>query len=451
MSNTAEVVYMRDPPPGEDRFASKPAQTTILFVSSIVLAVANLVYALRIYTRVYVVKAGLRTDDYLVGVSVVMGWAYYGLILPSEPESPVAVSLRPGGSHSVVMFQAGVGKDFWQVTVPEYQRLLILTVPCTITYLLASVSAKLSLLFLYRGLSPHKPYKLAVTVLIVLICGYTVAWILVDFFQCRPIAATWDMGLAAHAECIDTQAFYKTASIANVCMDIVILLVPLYIVVPLQIPRRQKLSLILLFATGGFVIIAAVQNIILTGKLFGPQNNYTGLLGTEFAWVTAEISGSVICASGSSLKPFFARYLPALLSSGLRGGGGGAASSSSPRRHHHPPPPALDGSVSKRAARAEAYELDSGDEEEGGKKRHRRHDHHDEGDEEEEEEQARLWTSASRNILISANCNHSSGSGRSSSDHVVGGGGGRKKTTRDGIAVTVTKELEISYKAQHPC
>ncbi|KAK1534789.1 uncharacterized protein CCOS01_03541 [Colletotrichum costaricense] len=40
-----------------------------------------------------------------------------------------------------------------------------------------------------------------------------------------------------------------TLSIANIIMDVVILLLPLKIVIPLQMARRQKVSVILMFAT----------------------------------------------------------------------------------------------------------------------------------------------------------------------------------------------------------
>ena len=56
---------------------------------------------------------------------------------------------------------------------------------------------------------------------------------------------------AAHASCIEYLVPMMVLSIANIVIDLVILILPVKVIVPLQIPVRQKLSLTFLFATGG--------------------------------------------------------------------------------------------------------------------------------------------------------------------------------------------------------
>ncbi len=58
-----EIPFMRDPPPGEDRFA---AGTTILSQRAIgawTFAFGTIVYGLRVFSRLGLVKVPLRTDD----------------------------------------------------------------------------------------------------------------------------------------------------------------------------------------------------------------------------------------------------------------------------------------------------------------------------------------------------------------------------------------------------
>ena len=64
-------------------------------------------------------------------------------------------------------------------------------------------------------------------------------------------------------------------------------------------------------------VIAAVQNCILTPKLL-KSTNYTWDLAYELLWFFAELAACVVCASASSLKPFFRRFIPQLFTSGLR-------------------------------------------------------------------------------------------------------------------------------------
>jgi hypothetical protein len=68
-------------------------------------------------------------------------------------------------------------------------------------------------------------------------------------FRCEPVEFSWDLTL--DGKCIDNLIPMMTLSIANIMLDVVVLLLPVRVVLPLQIPTRQKISLVLLFATGG--------------------------------------------------------------------------------------------------------------------------------------------------------------------------------------------------------
>lgn len=69
-------------------------------------------------------------------------------------------------------------------------------------------------------------------------------------FACKPLAASWDPTLAQTAECIDRGAIYVATAGIGIFTDIVLLSLPLPIVVSLNIPLRQKIILVLLFAIG---------------------------------------------------------------------------------------------------------------------------------------------------------------------------------------------------------
>lgn len=78
---------------------------------------------------------------------------------------------------------------------------------------------------------------------------YTTAYILMSIFLCRPVSAQWD--LAITGKCVDKLSLMMTLSIVNIVIDIAILLLPVGVVVPLQMPRIQKALLLFLFAMGG--------------------------------------------------------------------------------------------------------------------------------------------------------------------------------------------------------
>lgn len=138
----------------------------------------------------------------------------------------------------------------------NFQRTLELTlfnqwtIVATSVYCLAITFAKLSLLVLYLQLSPVKSFRISVWVLIVFVCGYSLAYILTIIFRCRPLAAAWNMNITG-AECYSQVTVMLVLSIANILVDAALFILPLPVILPLQMRIEQKVSLILLFATGG--------------------------------------------------------------------------------------------------------------------------------------------------------------------------------------------------------
>lgn len=70
-------------------------------------------------------------------------------------------------------------------------------------------------------------------------------------FQCRPVRAVYDLSLAATADCIPFGEVVFIYELANALIDVSILALPVYMVRKLQMPTRQKLQVISIFAMGG--------------------------------------------------------------------------------------------------------------------------------------------------------------------------------------------------------
>ncbi|KAF4984314.1 hypothetical protein FZEAL_465 [Fusarium zealandicum] len=338
----ASSVYMMAPPQGEDRWAAETMASTQQAIGAALFSFATIVYGLRIFTRVHILGNALRLDDFLTGASLISCWLFYGCTMG-------------------MVAHGGCASQFWQVTQPMYETLLKWTIPVNIFYMLSSDLAKISLLFFYLRLCPERKFRILVQILVGLFIAYAVVYAMISLFGCQPIYASWDLVAQATGKCVDKFGFFLAASVANVVMDLIILLLPLRIVIPLQIPRRQKISLLLLFTTGGFVIIVAIYNCVLTVNLFSSEN-YTWGLAYELCWMYAELTGCVICASASSLKPFFKQCLPGIFSSNA-GTYGGPSHGSSTKGSH-----ALRSRRQLSRKQPDAIELQSGDDSESGRK-----------------------------------------------------------------------------------
>lgn len=69
-------------------------------------------------------------------------------------------------------------------------------------------------------------------------------------FRCRPLVAAWDLTIVG-AECYSQVTVMLILSIANILVDAALFILPLPVLLPLQMKIERKVSLILLFATGG--------------------------------------------------------------------------------------------------------------------------------------------------------------------------------------------------------
>ncbi|KAJ4244742.1 hypothetical protein NW762_014318 [Fusarium torreyae] len=397
--------FMMEPPKGQDRWDADTRRTTQIILGACLFTFGTIVYGLRIFTRVRLLKNPLRLDDFLTGASMIACWVFYACT-------------------TGMVAQGGCATNFWQVRQSEYETLMKWTIPVNIFYMLSSDLAKISLLFFYLRLSPERNFRIVIHVLIGLFALYALIYAMISLFGCQPIKASWDLAAQATGKCVDKFGFFLAASVANVVMDLIILLLPLRIVIPLQIPRRQKMSLLFLFTTGGFVIIVAIYNCVLTVQLFSSLN-YTWGLSYELCWMYAELTGCVICASASSLKPFFKKCLPGMFSS--HGASYGGASHGQTGGSH-----ALKSRRQLSRKQADAIELQSGDDSESGRKV-------------TDDDEATLWPKPQQSfdngghtVLVSApRGDVAGGSGRSNSKY-------HKKGRENGIEIVSTTEVLYS-------
>jgi len=89
---------------------------------------------------------------------------------------------------------------------------------------------------------------------------YAIAGVLIIVFSCNPVAASWDLKLAAlpTAVCVSRPAAYLAQAAFNISSDIFVILLPLYEIWKLQMRLRQRLTLMAIFGVG-FASVASIQ------------------------------------------------------------------------------------------------------------------------------------------------------------------------------------------------
>jgi hypothetical protein len=115
--------------------------------------------------------------------------------------------------------------------------------------------SKLSILCLYTTITPNKKFRAAVYTLMSIVVGFTLAYVLVQILDCKPVQAQWDMKLQMASNgksCIDSDVSPMLfLSVVNIIVDVAVVVLPIPVIWPLPILRSDKISCLLLFAAGG--------------------------------------------------------------------------------------------------------------------------------------------------------------------------------------------------------
>lgn len=86
-----------------------------------------------------------------------------------------------------------------------------------------------------------------------IVVGFTLAYIFVQLLDCHPVEAQWDINLAMNPQsCLDSDVSpMLVLSIVNILVDVAVVALPIPVILPLKLPKKEKISCLLLFAAGG--------------------------------------------------------------------------------------------------------------------------------------------------------------------------------------------------------
>lgn len=141
--------------------------------------------------------------------------AYHRLILP--PSSPTN----------------GV-QAFW-ATIPFYNA--------------AVLCAKATILMQYFRVFPTHRMRVICWTMIAVLATYGTWCVLSAFLNCVPVAKFWNPAIPGH--CLSSPGLWFSNASMHIATDLAILIIPIPALAALDLPKRQKVALIVIFALGG--------------------------------------------------------------------------------------------------------------------------------------------------------------------------------------------------------
>ncbi|KAF3925748.1 hypothetical protein ABW20_dc0100335 [Dactylellina cionopaga] len=267
-----------------------PDKGNLVFIVAVLsMAVALVLVGMRLYTKkVYGGKFGL--DDWMIIPAIVLTFGFTVI-------------------QVLAVKTAHLGMHVYDISPYAMIEGVKLTYAHMIIYCYAIMFTKLSIILFIRRLSSETMWH---------ICNgyfcfhvlFGIASSLALAFQCKPIAAAYDLFTKLDHKCNGLAMYYAITSI-GVASDIAILILPIPVVLKLQLPAYKKIAVLFLFSLGGLACVFAILRMV---NLFG------GVKGIDLTWDIVpvalfgqlEVTLAIIATSLPALKVFWKGWLPRL-------------------------------------------------------------------------------------------------------------------------------------------
>lgn len=151
------------------------------------------------------------------------------------PDAAFTAQMMVSVKHNTTELRLTVHFQCFWASVPIYQCSLFTT--------------KISILLQYRRVFATTRLRLACAILLGFIVVYGAWSVASAWANCVPIARFWDPSIPGF--CFDRKALWFSNSAIHILTDLMILVYPMPVLKSLQLPRRQKMALMGVFALGG--------------------------------------------------------------------------------------------------------------------------------------------------------------------------------------------------------
>jgi len=215
----------------------------------------------------------------------------------------------------VLQTRYGLGKHIYDLpATTNFTESLKLFYYGEAVYYIVVGTTKVAILFLYLRLIPQKGYRLIIWATMVFVTLTFLVFVIVGLFQCSPINFAWDKTIVGGTCFNVTALFYANAGV-NIFQDLLIYVLPMRMLFQIQLPQRQKIALIIVFAIGGFVCVTGMLrlNSLKTASISKDPtwDNFDSAI-----WSAIESNVGIVCASLVHYKPLIAHYFPSWMGIG---------------------------------------------------------------------------------------------------------------------------------------
>ncbi|KAM7195036.1 integral membrane protein [Rhypophila sp. PSN 637] len=168
------------------------------------------------------------------------------------------------------------------------------------------VAARISIIFLY-----YRLFSVEVWLgrSLKAVAAFTILWficvIFTVVFMCQPVAAIVDASIQG-AKCMDAQLGFVITEGISLSLDLAVAILPIKTILSLHMPLKEKISIFLIFVTGGFVMITQILRMVFGYNPDPNSDRSVTSLAQLSVWTGLHLGFAIICAC----LPLFRVYFP---------------------------------------------------------------------------------------------------------------------------------------------
>ncbi|KAH6706866.1 integral membrane protein [Verticillium dahliae] len=193
------------------------------------------------------------------------------------------------------MVDLGFGKHLWDLKDGHLLKTLRLFYIAEVVYVAVLALTKASIILMYihifRSSITFRRWSYAVLSMLIL---STIIITPLTIVSCRPVQFFWDRDIKG-GTCLDINALAYAHSAIAIFFDIIIITMPIGMLWRLNMPTNRKFQIGIMFAIGGFGLIATVlrlQSLLVFGSSLDPTADYVPVV----YWTTGELAAGIICS-----------------------------------------------------------------------------------------------------------------------------------------------------------
>ncbi|KAH8586136.1 hypothetical protein B0O99DRAFT_748537 [Bisporella sp. PMI_857] len=270
-------------------------RSQIVWLNSAFMAVSIISVTIRLLTRIFLIKL-LGADDVHITVALFLALAHASCF--------IIATTYGEGLHIQYLKPANV---------PAYTKVMLLS---GFFNCLCQMFIRLSYLTFYLRLAVTKNFRVILYISIVLVSGFGIATSIVSMTLCIPFTKLWNPHVPGH--CVNIKAYYIAVPALNMIFDIAIFILPIPLLWALKLPRRQRISLVAVFAVGLIVVIASILRLhtlvlMLNTPAYRSDNTWSTV--DSLNWSTVEVHLAILISCTPAFKALIQRFLPGILGS----------------------------------------------------------------------------------------------------------------------------------------